>query len=115
MAEDGYLLERIRNTLREKRVNWTEKRMFGGNCFMVDDKMLMGTYRGGIMARVDPETVSDLLSRTNAQQMIHGGRPMTGYLMLDTIDVDRDEQLMFWVETCLDFNPKAKSSKKKRA
>jgi hypothetical protein len=26
-----------------------------GICFMVDDKMCVGTYKGGIMARVDPE------------------------------------------------------------
>ncbi|MCB9245698.1 MAG: TfoX/Sxy family protein [Flavobacteriales bacterium] len=113
MAEDAYILERIRNALREQRVSWTEKRMFGGNCFMVDDKMLLGTYKGGIMARVDPQRADALMSEAGGSQMNHGGRPMTGYVMLEIQEVDREDQLEFWVARCLEFNPKAKSSKKK--
>jgi hypothetical protein len=41
------------------------------------------------------------------------GRPMKGYLFIESEGVDMDEDLDFWVEKCLDFNPKAKSSKKK--
>lgn len=114
MTDQDHLLERIRAILIPKKLQLEEKKMFGGICFMVDDKMLMGTYKGGIMARVDPIEVDELLTREGATQMIHGGKPMTGYLMLDPEAYDLDTDLEFWVKKCLEFNPKAKSSKKRK-
>ena len=46
MKTDLYLLDRLRNVLKVKNVAWQEKRMFGGHCFMVDDKMCFGTFKG---------------------------------------------------------------------
>ncbi|NNE30379.1 MAG: TfoX/Sxy family protein [Saprospiraceae bacterium] len=114
MPTDPYLIERIRNVMTAKRTVWTEKKMFGGDCFMVDDKMCFGTFKGGLMLRVDPEEVSSLVERSGADQMMHGGRPMTGYLFVEPDGYDQDKDLDFWVQKCLDFNPKAKSSKKKK-
>jgi TfoX/Sxy family transcriptional regulator of competence genes len=88
--------------------------MFGGDCFMVDDKMCFGTYQGGLMARVEPEEMDTYTQRQGAEQMIHGGRPMKGYLMIQAEAYDTEEDLEFWIQQCLDFNPKAKSSKKKK-
>lgn len=113
MATDEHTIERIRRVLKDRKVLWTEKRMFGGCAFMVDDKMLCGTYKGNIMARVDPGEVDQILARGGAEQMIHGGRTMTGYLSVLPESYDLDEELEFWVDQCLAFNPKAKSSKKK--
>ena len=114
MATNEFELERMRNVLTSKGVQWTEKKMFGGICFMVDDKMCFGTYKGGLMAKVDPEEADALMQREGADQMIHGGRPMTGYLFIEPTGYDMDGDLDFWVQKCLDFNPKAKSSKKKK-
>jgi len=114
MATDEFLLDRMRQVLASLQIDWSEKRMFGGNCFMVDDKMLVGTYKGGIMARVDPQEIPELVERQGAEQMIHGGRNMTGYLMISPEGYDRDDDLTFWLEKCLAFNPKAKASKKKK-
>ena len=111
---DSYLLDRIRNYLASLGVEWTEKRMFGGDCFMVDEKMLLGTYKGGIMARVDPEELPLFLDRAGAEQMIHGGRPMKGYAFLEGEAYDNEADLQFWINQCLAFNPRAKSSKKKK-
>ncbi len=33
MAAGPYLLDRIWNVLSSKNIQWTEKRMFGGDCF----------------------------------------------------------------------------------
>jgi TfoX/Sxy family transcriptional regulator of competence genes len=114
MATDTFLLDRMRNILSEKKVVWTEKRMFGGDCFMVDDKMVFGTYKGGLMARVAPEEIEELTTRNGAEQMVHGGRPMKGYLFIEAEGYDHEEDLSFWIQKCLDFNPRAKSSKKKK-
>ena len=114
MQQDPYLIERMQNILKSRSVEWEEKKMMGGLCFMVDDKMCFGTYKKGLMARVDPEESSTLQEREGAEPLIHGGRPMMGFMMLEPIAYDRDEDLEFWIDKCLEFNPKAKSSKKKK-
>jgi TfoX/Sxy family transcriptional regulator of competence genes len=111
MPTDPFLLERIQQTLQSKKVKWIEKKMFGGHCIMVDNKMCFGTYKGGIMARVAPEEVEGLCSREGAGQMLQKGRPMTGYLFLEPLAFDTDENLAFWIDKCLAFNPRAKSSR----
>lgn len=81
---------------------------------MVDDKMCFGTYKGGMMVRIAPEESEELVSRKATEQMIHGGRPMNGYLFVNPEGYDMDSDLEFWVQKCLEFNPRAKSSKKKK-
>ncbi len=114
MTDSNLILDRLRNILESEQVSWEEKKMFGGICFMVDGKMCFGTYRGGLMARVDPDRIPDLIQRNGAEQMIHGGRPMTGYAWISPEGYDLDSDLAYWIKACLDFNPKAKASKKKK-
>ena len=113
MATDPYLLERIRQTFKDQKTVWTERSMFGGHCFMVDEKMCVGTFKGGLMARVDPHKIPDLINKTGTTQMTMGGKTMKGYLQIAPTGYDHDEDLEFWINECLEFNPKAKSSKKK--
>ncbi len=112
MPTDSYLLDRMRNILTSRNASWMEKKMFGGDCFMVDGKMCFGTYKGGLMARVAPEEAAALALRPGASQMIHGGRPMVGYLFVDPDGYDAEADLEFWIVKCLEFNPRAKASKR---
>ena len=113
MSNDSITLGRIRDVLLLRGVEWDEKRMFGGNCFMVDGKMLLGTFREGLMLRVGPDAAPDLCEQEGAEQMMHGGKPFTGYLRVEPYGYDTDEELDSWVGHCLAFNPLAKASKKK--
>jgi TfoX/Sxy family transcriptional regulator of competence genes len=113
IMENHITAARIADILTVKGIAFEHKRMFGGDCFMVDDKMLAGTYKGGIMARVDPAEELELTRRPGASAMVHGGRAMSGFLMIEAEGFERDHDLNFWIEKCLEFNPKAKSSKKK--
>jgi hypothetical protein len=45
--------------------------------------------------------------------MIHGGKPMNGYLTITPEGFDRDEDLEYWVQKCLEYNAKASKKKKK--
>lgn len=111
---DNFLLDRIRHCLSEQGVEWIEKRMFGGCCFMVDDKMCLGTFRGGIMARVGPDELANLLDQAGVEQMMNGGRVMKGYAFLQPEAYDADVDMQFWIDKCLAFNPLARASKKKK-
>lgn len=114
MASDPHTLERLRRSLQIRKVEWYEKRMFGGDCFMVDDKMCFGTYKGGIMFRVDPEMGEELAKRPHVSMMMQAGHVMPGFMQAEPEAYDRDEDLEFWIGQCLAYNPKAQASKKKK-
>ena len=114
MAFDQHLADRMRQVFSEKNISTFEKNMFGGICFMVDDKMCIGIYKGGLMARVEPDEIDELIIKEGASQMIHGSRPMKGYVMIGSAGFDADDDLEFWIQKCIEFNPKAKASKKKK-
>lgn len=108
------LFERIRNSLIVREVVWIEKRMMGGVTFMVDDKMCFGTYKGGLLCRIDPLERDQLLNTTSAEIITQSGREMKGYVHIQPAAYESDEELEFWISKCLEFNPKAKSSKRKK-
>jgi len=114
MAWDDFLVDRIRQNLSARNVVWEEKRMMGGLCFMVDDKMCFAVLKGGLMVRIEPDDLPQLLLRDGASPMEMKGRPMKGYLNIAPEGYDMEADLEFWLEQCLAFNPKAKSSKKKK-
>ncbi len=113
MAFNESLAERVKSVLKARNVKHTEKKMFGGLCFLVDDKMLIGVEKERIMARIDPEDEAKAMKKKGAAPMTFTGRPMKGYVFVSDKGVDLDKDLEYWVDLCLKFNPKAKSSKKK--
>ena len=114
MAYDELLADRIRQQLKDKKAPFEEKKMFGGLCFLVDDKMCLGVVKNDLMTRVDPEIYEQLLEEKGARQMDFTHRPMKGFILVEPEGIDLDDELESWVQHCLDFNPKAKSSKKKK-
>lgn len=112
MAYDELLADKIRLELDKKKVAYEEKKMFGGLCFMVDDKMCVGIIKDEMMARIDPEVEEEALTKRGARPMDFTGRPMRGYLNIEQEGLDEDME--YWIDLCLDFNPRAKSSKKKK-
>ena len=114
MSYNEQLADRIRQLLQSKKIQSTEKKMFGGVCFMVDDKMLIGVEKERLMARIDPEDEPKALKKKGAKPMDFTGRIMKGFLFIDDKAVDLDKDLEYWVDLCMKYNPKAKSSKKKQ-
>lgn len=114
MAYDELLADRIRNTLADKNISAREMKMMGGLCFMVDEKMCVGIVKNNLMARIGEEAYSNSLSKKGVQPMDFTGRPMKGYVFIEPEGVDMDDDLSYWVQLCLDFNPLAKASKKRK-
>ncbi len=113
MAYNEFLADRIRQALLEKRAGFLEKRMMGGLAFMVDEKMCVGVIRDDLMARIAPEAYEEALTRKGCRVMDFTGRPMKGFVTVEPEGTDMDEDLEGWIQLALDFNPRAKSSKKK--
>lgn len=81
---------------------------------MVDDKMLCGLVKDQLMARVGPDAYEGALARDHAHEMNFTGRAMKGYVFVDEGGMDMDDDLEYWIDLCLAFNPLAKASKKKK-
>ena len=63
MAYDKLLADRIRQSLKDRKTAFNEKEMFGGICFMVDDKMCIGIIKQELMVRIDPQQEADFFAR----------------------------------------------------
>ncbi len=114
MSYSEKLADRIREALLEvPKVK--EKAMFSGVTFMVDDKMCISVGAGRIMCRIDPELQDQLLEEKPCRVMVMKGREYKGYILVNEEDVQRKKELDFWIGLCLDFNVRAKTSKKKPA
>jgi len=112
MAYDEFLADRVRGALHRLHTSYVEKKMFGGICFMVADKMCTGIIKNDLMVRIDPENQDKFLQETGCRLMDFSNRPMKGYLYVAPAGVDTEDDLDKWVKRCLDFNPKANKSKK---
>lgn len=113
MAYNEILAERIRIALMKKKVKSVEKKMMGGLCFMVDDKMCVGVVKDNMMIRIGPEIYEDALTKKGCREMDFTGKPMKGFAIVEQEGILFDKDLEYWIKLCLDYNPKAKSSKKK--
>ena len=120
MAYDELLADRIRSFFKGKSANFIEKKMMGGLCFMVNDKMCCGIHFDKkketdlLMARIGPEASSSAMERPGCHPMDFTGRPMKGYVFVTPDGFDGDSDLEYWLQLCLDFNPLAQASKKRK-
>ena len=114
MAYSELLADRIRLVLAEKSTVYTEKKMFGGLCFMVDEKMCIGIVQEELMARIGTERYQEALEKEGCKEMNFTGRAMKGYVFLEPEAIDMEDDLAYWIQLCLDFNPLAKASKKRK-
>jgi TfoX/Sxy family transcriptional regulator of competence genes len=114
MAYSEYLADRVRGSLRENRVSFEEKKMFGGLCFFVDDKLFTGVFKEELMVRINPDNEAEYLLENNCRMMDETNHSMKGFLYVSPEGIDMDDDLDKWIKRCLEFNPRAKASKKKR-
>lgn len=114
MAYNEFLADRIRNVLHHKNIFYHEKKMMGGLTFMVDEKMCVGIIKESLMARIDPDIQSLALTKKGCKQMDFTGKPMKGFVLIDPEGIDMEDELAYWIDLALEFNPRAKSSKKRK-
>lgn len=102
MAFDEKLADRVRRTLPRRGV--TEKKMFGGLCFMVRGHMCCGVEKNRMMLRIGPERHAAALKRPGAKPMDFTGRPMKGFVFVDRKALATRRQLERWLALALAYN-----------
>jgi len=112
MAYSEKLDERITNLLKTT-TGIVKKKMFGGVCYMMKDKMFCGIVKDELMVRCLDENFNILLKKPHARQMDFTGRPMKGFLFVDAAGIKTDNQLRKWIDVGKEFAIKSPPKKKK--
>jgi TfoX/Sxy family transcriptional regulator of competence genes len=112
MAQNEKLTNRIREAFLDVP-KVTEKTMFRGLTFMVDDKMCISVGDDEIMCRIDPAIHEEVITKNGCRTMKMKGREYKGYVFVSEEVLKTKKDLDYWVKLSLDFNKRAKASKKK--
>ncbi len=102
MSYDEGLAERLYE-LFEGRIDYSDKRMFGGLGFMVHGHMVVGIIKEELLVRVGKEGWAEARTLPGAREMDFTGRPMKTMVFVDQSALDSDEALAAWVQRGLDF------------
>lgn len=113
MAYNEQLAAHIRDYLADVRLPVEEKRMMGGLCFMVRDKMCVGATDDRLMVRLDPADVPAALTRRGCTPMTFTGRPLKSFVFVSPEGWKPAKEFNRWLSLALEFNPRAQSSKKR--
>lgn len=115
MAYNEFLVDRVAQFFREKSIHFNAKKMFGGFVFMIDDKMCVGVMKDQIMARINPDIFEKSILKEGCKPMDFTGKKMKGFVYLNDEAIDLEDDLHYWLQLALDFNPLAKASKKRKS
>ncbi len=120
MAYNEKLADRVRELISLTHEITEEKKMFGGLCFMVNDKMCVGVEQDRMMVRLDPAIYDEVIEKEGCKPMDFTGKVMKGYVFVDADALNTKKKLEYWVVLALKYNKiarraqRAKASKKKK-
>jgi len=102
MAYDQQLAERVRHVLK-RRKGFSEKKMFGGVCFLLSGNMCCGVTRSALMLRLGPEGAAAALTEPYTRPMDFTGRPMKSMIYVDPEGYEFDDDLKNWLRRAAKF------------
>jgi len=91
-----------------------EKEMFKGLAFMVNGKMCVNVSGENMMCRFDPALQEEIAEKTGFLPMIMKGKNLKGYCYVEPTGFKSKKDFSYWIDLCLNYNDKAKASKKKK-
>ncbi len=119
MAYNESTAQNIREVFLSNGIEFIEKKMFSGLCFMVDDKMCCGTHidkashQDFLLCRIGEEAYAEAIEKNHVIPMNFTGRAMKGYVFVTADGLRSLQDFSTWIQLCLDYNPHAQVSKKK--
>ena len=108
--------KRLADRIREALVHLPdveEKEMFRGVCFMVNGKMCVCVGGDEMLCRIGAGAMEKVLDENGVRQMVMGDRPAKDFVYVSEEAFLNQKDFDRWIKLALDFNPKAKASKKK--
>jgi TfoX/Sxy family transcriptional regulator of competence genes len=114
MAFNEKMADSVREIISQTHNNIEEKRMFGGLCFMVNDKMCVGVESQRLMVRFDPARIDEIMEKEGCMPMDFTNKVMKGFAFVDSSVLNTKKKLEYWIKVALEYNQFAKSYKKKK-
>ena len=102
MTNDVALSERIRPILTRRR-GVSDKKMFGGTCFMVNGNMCVGTWKGSLIVRLDKKHHDETLAEPHTKPADMNGRVMKGWALVEPAGIESEKDLTVWVNRAATF------------
>ena len=102
MANDEPLSERIRQIL-SRRGRVSERKMFGGVCFMINGNMCVGTWKGSLIVRFDKKNHDETLAEPHTKPADMNGRVIKGWALVEPAGIESENDLTVWVDRAARF------------
>ncbi len=96
------LADRVRDLIG-RRAGISEKRMFGGVCFFLNGNILVGIWKDSLIVRVGPDRYEEILLEDYVSEFDPTGKPMRGWVLVDFVALEEDEQLQSWIDRAFDY------------
>ena len=93
---DGVLADRVREILTGGE-GVSERRMFGGVCFMIRGNMCLGTWKGSLIVRLDKKDHDKTLAEPHTKTADITGRVMKGWALVEPSGTESDNDLKRWI------------------
>jgi len=97
MAYDEKLAERVREALGKSK-SITEKKMFGGICFLYNGNMMGGVLKNDLIVKYDKTEHEKIITQKHVRPFDFAGRPMAGIAYVGPAGVKTKKDLAKWVE-----------------
>ncbi len=102
MAYDDSLADRVRDGLARER-DIVEKKLFGGLGFLLNGNLLVCVWKDALIVRLGPEQAEDALQELHVRPFDVTGRPMKGWVMVESDGVEDDDSLAVWIGRAIRF------------
>ncbi len=100
MHSDPGLVERLFETLPN---GLEHKKMFGGQCWMLNDNICVGVYKGWLIIRVGIDVAENIFKEPHVKPMDITGKPMKGWLMVGQEALGEDASLERYLSYAINF------------
>ncbi len=102
MAHDEGLAERVRMVLAQ-RSGISERRMFGGVCFMINGNMACGVANEDLMLRLGNELAAEALKEAHVRPMDFTKRIIKSMVFIAPEGLESDQDLEGWINRAAGF------------
>ena len=111
MARNEALETKVREALAGV-LHLEEKQMFRGTAFMVNGKLCISDGDEELMFRIDPALHEEAVEK-GYREMLRNGKAIKGYVYVHQEALKTTKDLEYWIGLSLDYNKRAKATKKK--
>jgi TfoX/Sxy family transcriptional regulator of competence genes len=116
MSYSKVLADRVREYLQSNsNLKIEEKKMFSGLAFLVNGKMCVNVSDENLMCRFDPDFINEVSERVGFKPLIMKGKQLQGYCYVTEEGYRSKANFEYWLKLCLNYNKKAKASKRKKS